>query len=288
MGGWWQHRSTHQAQGALDGAGGVTQGTKCLGTSGTASPQMTCRPRYVGFQGTVWGARRKVNCIATRPGTREWILRQGQHGWEKTLCLTQRHYSTSDSPRDCFVSLLLCREDSKSRNSSWISCWIRWEKKPLSTLHSCLLGALWECWASPRRHKMRRSAQSPARLRCTRIPWELPREPVLPRCTPVLPGSEPCCQRSAGASAWGGLPRAGRSPGAAQGAVRLQESSLSPAAALAVPRPRQQLLRELPAPGGLLHGSGTSLSQENLLCAEICHPAPGWASSRAPPSATDC
>lgn len=36
--GWWQHRGTWQAQGVLGGGGGITQGTKCLGTDGTAAP----------------------------------------------------------------------------------------------------------------------------------------------------------------------------------------------------------------------------------------------------------
>lgn len=37
-GGWWQHGGTWQARGLLGGAGGITQGTKCLGTGGTAPP----------------------------------------------------------------------------------------------------------------------------------------------------------------------------------------------------------------------------------------------------------
>lgn len=38
VGGWWQHRGTWQAQGVLGGACGITQGTECLGTGGTAPP----------------------------------------------------------------------------------------------------------------------------------------------------------------------------------------------------------------------------------------------------------
>lgn len=148
------------------------------------------------MQSTVRAARRKVNTIAARPSTRGRTLRQGQHGWEKTLCLTQGHHSTSGSTRECLVSLLLLRreDDSKSRTLPEAAVGSGESKNlhPPSVPISWGLPGTAEPCPGDTTCGTRHSAQQGLGARMHWLPGELPGEPVLPLSrTPALPGSGP-------------------------------------------------------------------------------------------------
>ena len=119
---------------------------------------------------------------------------------KKTLCLTQRHHSTSDSTKECLVSLLCRGEDSRAETLPEAAVGSGKSKTsvhPPFPLPGGSLGVLSPAQGT----QCAAPGTGPNKARMHWLPGELPGEPVLPLSrTPALPGIR----------AWGGCRWAAR------------------------------------------------------------------------------